>query len=182
MQTSVSNTFCSPRSASKSEELARGGQPARRRKTCVGSCSERKRVPCRRKASRVVASRPFHEWRWKRSRSSGIHASRPARAEACSRGRRVVRGEVVSGARQRVGFGCRNASTTAREGEYPSSSPHDPPKRVQRVVKRRTLRSHHSFRGGQARSEIESAGAVRQVVVGRSRSDTSRCSREIVSI
>jgi hypothetical protein len=32
-----------------------------------------------------------------------------------------------------------------RAGDNPASLPHGPPKRVQRVVKRRTLRSHHSL-------------------------------------
>jgi hypothetical protein len=57
----------------QSEKLARGGQPERRRKTRAGSCSERRGVPYRRKASRIVTSRLFHERREKRSRSNGHH-------------------------------------------------------------------------------------------------------------
>lgn len=49
-----------------------------------------------------------------------------------------------------------------RKGEHPSSLPHGPSKRVQHVVKRRTLRSHRTplnkARWNQARSEAESAG------------------------
>jgi hypothetical protein len=49
-----------------------------------------------------------------------------------------------------------------RKGQNPSSLPHGPSKRVQRVVKRRTLRSHRTplnkARWNQARSETESAG------------------------
>jgi hypothetical protein len=45
----------------RSDGLARGGQPGRRRKTRTGSCSERRGAKGRRKASRIVASRPFHE-------------------------------------------------------------------------------------------------------------------------
>lgn len=70
------------RARKQSERLVRGGQPGWRRKTRTGSCSERRRVPFRRKASRIAASRPFHEGRGKRSRSNGHHASRPAKAEA----------------------------------------------------------------------------------------------------
>jgi hypothetical protein len=48
----------------------------------------------------------------------------------------------VTGARPRASaLGQPNA---AREGENPSSLPHGPPKRVQHVVKRRTLRSHRT--------------------------------------
>jgi hypothetical protein len=49
-----------------------------------------------------------------------------------------------------------------RKDYNPSSLPHGPSKRVQRVVKRRTLRSHRTpvnrARWNQARSETESAG------------------------
>lgn len=48
----------------------------------------------------------------------------------------------MTGARPRASaLGQPNA---AREGENPSSLPHGPPKRVQHVVKRRTLRSHRT--------------------------------------
>jgi hypothetical protein len=70
------------RARKQSERLAKGGQLGRRRKTRTGSCSERRGVPYRKKASRVVASRSFHEGRWKRSRSHGHYANRPATAEA----------------------------------------------------------------------------------------------------
>lgn len=52
------------------------------RKTRTGSCSERRGAPHRRKTSRIVASRSLHGGRWKRSRSTEYHASRPAMAEA----------------------------------------------------------------------------------------------------
>jgi len=50
----------------------------------------------------------------------------------------------VRGARSDRGSGVEKTPATRREGENPSSSPHGPPKRVQRVVKRRILRSHRS--------------------------------------
>jgi hypothetical protein len=70
------------RARKQSGGLARGGQPGHGRKTRTGSCSERRGVPYRRKASRIVASRPVHAGRGKRSRSHGHHANRPAKAEA----------------------------------------------------------------------------------------------------
>lgn len=70
----------------QSDGIARGGQPGRRRKTRTGSCSERRGASSRRKASRIVASHLLHGGWWKRSRSQGHHANRPAMAEAGSSG------------------------------------------------------------------------------------------------
>jgi hypothetical protein len=74
------------------------------------------------------------------------------------------------------------ASTSVHEGEHPSSSQRGPSKRIQCVVKRRILRSSpFSPNGNKSGREPRARVQVRQVVVGRSRSDTSRGSREIVS-
>jgi len=47
--------------------------------------------------------------------------------------------------RDHVAFARGKTPAKARAGDNPASLPHDPSKRVQRVVKRRTLRSHHSL-------------------------------------
>jgi len=81
LQTSASNTFCLARAQAK-RGASKGWTTRAGRKTRTGSYSERRGVPYRRKASRIVASRPVHAGRGKRSRSHGHHASRPAKAEA----------------------------------------------------------------------------------------------------
>jgi len=55
------------------------------------------------------------------------------------------------------GSGVQKHQRPGARVKYLSSSPHGPPKRVQRVVKRRILRSHRS-QGRTSRSETGSAG------------------------
>jgi len=84
----------------------------------------------------------------------------------------------VTGARPRAS--AQGKPRAAREGENPSSLPHGPPKRVQHVVKRRTLRWHRTDLKNPSRNEAGRKRRARVQVqeaewlaeVGRTHRDT----------
>jgi len=136
-----------------------------------GSCSRQKVVTDRRKASRIVASRFLHG----RGRSD-LDPTRTTQADLQGRKRdpgRVTGCQRRSRERSEIRFAGKPLAFIG-DGEYPSSLPHDPSKRVQRVVKRRTLRSHHPLRWVTKQAGNPERGCrFRKAVDGRSRSDAS---------
>lgn len=182
LQTSVSNTSCLPRAQAK-RETSEGWTTRVASQDPHGELLRAKRgdVPKEGVSDRGKPSL---------SRGAGetISIQRAPRKPTCEGGG-VTRG--VTG-RQRqsrewsesaLGSDAQKAATTRREGKYPFSPPHGLPKRIQRVVKRRILRSHHTFGCGPKRVGSQERGyRVRNAVDGRSRSDASRRSCEIMSI
>jgi len=115
------------------------------RKTRTGSCSERRGAPHRRKTSRIVASR-FSS----RGTVEAVSIHGVSRKPTCDGGG-VTSGVTGRQRRSRAGSETASGARVSKKHQrpsarvkYPSSSTHGPPKRVQRVVKRRILRSHRS--------------------------------------
>jgi len=148
LQTSASNTFCLPRAQAK-----RG---ASKGWTTRASSEDTRGELLRAKTGAVPEEGVSDRGKPSLSREAGeaVSIQRPSRKPTCKGGGVTRR---VTGCQRRsrewsetalLGSGAQKASTTRREGQYPSSSPRGPPKRIQCVVKRRILRSSHSFMSG----------------------------------
>ena len=108
-----------------------------------------------------------------------LRASRKLSCEGGSVTRRVTGCQRRSRERSEI-TSSTGEIPAAREGEYPSSLPHGPPKRVQRVVKRRTHRSHRTTlktssrtkQGRKPRARVQVQEAEWLAEVGRTHRDT----------
>jgi hypothetical protein len=166
-----------PRAQAK-RGASEGWSTRARRKTRTGSCSERRGAPYRRKTSRIVASHSLHGGRWKRSRSTEHHASRPVNGGGVTSG--VTRRQRRSRVWQRDsvrGSGVERTPATRREGEknlLVATRPAEAgPARRETTDPSIAPLARADQAGRKPRARVQ----VRQVVVGRSRSDTSRGSR-----